>query len=152
MRLPMPDCHESSTLNGWLVAKLEGFGSNGSAGVSSSTTVTVATPSIQPGAWAVKVTERGPFTCESLAAVKLNGAEVRPAGMMTLEGTLSAEGWPMLSDTTRFVVRVPGICTAHRLLITPAASLICPGTLRLKLSPSLSSTDIVAEPVIQPGT
>ena len=109
IRLPRPDFHESSTLSAWLLARFEGYGSNGSAGVSSSTIVTVAEPSVQPGAWAVMTTERWPFTSESSVTTRLKAAEVWPAGMMTMGGAFSVSGSLVSSDTTRLDCSVPEI-------------------------------------------
>ena len=76
-------------------------------------------PVASPGAVAVTTTLCGPWCRLFCTAVKLKAAEVWPAGMVTLAGTVKS---PVLLDarlTTKGTLNVPPICTVPAFCCTP---------------------------------
>ncbi len=61
----------------------------------------------RPGAEAVRVTLRPPLVAVSSMAVRVSGALVCPAGMVTVAGTVSWAGSEEARVTTRSAGRVP---------------------------------------------
>ena len=104
---------------------------------------------VKPAALAVIPTMALPSVRELFTVVRVNVAEVLPAAMVTVDGTVSRVGVPDASATVKFVTNVPGIETVP-VPVPPSVTVV--GNTRARVVVSLSRIATDALPSVQLAT
>src|SRR5579859_5100782 len=100
-------------------------------------------PSVQLGTCAVTLTVCGPSTTLLFTKVRLNTADVWPAGMTVAGGTINLDGSLELRETVTFLPAAVPMPTDPALTSVPADSEALAGKVTDRVAVSLSWTVIV---------